>query len=189
MAAYSEQFKSRMLQRLTGPGATSAARLGKEVGISHSTLSGWLRDAQNRGMTQSPSDSSQTPTIPGAVPTTTPSSSPNSPRASLGPQEQLRIVAEAHGLTDDALGALLRREGVHAAELQAWRTAVLEALVGRAPAPASNAADRRRIVELERELARKDKALAETAALLVLRKKIHEYLEGEDDFTPTRSGR
>jgi hypothetical protein len=41
--------------------------------------------------------------------------------------------------------------------------------------------DRRRIKELERELHRKDKALAETAALLVLSKKLQAiFHEGED---------
>ena len=35
--------------------------------------------------------------------------------------------------------------------------------------------DKKRIQELERELRRKDKALAETAALLVLRKKLNAY--------------
>ncbi|EPM65229.1 transposase IS3/IS911 family protein, partial [Pseudomonas syringae pv. theae ICMP 3923] len=35
--------------------------------------------------------------------------------------------------------------------------------------------DKKRIQELERELRRKDKALAETAALLVLRKKLNDY--------------
>ena len=41
-------------------------------------------------------------------------------------------------------------------------------------------ADKKRIKELERELKRKDAALAETAALLVLRKKLNAYW-GEDE--------
>ena len=41
--------------------------------------------------------------------------------------------------------------------------------------------DKKRIKELERELNRKEKALAETAALLVLRKKFNAYWEGKED--------
>ena len=105
------------------------------------------------------------------------------------PQEQLRILALASSLTGDEMGAMLRREGVHAAELDAWRGAVLEALRGRAPAPATSTADRKHIQHLERELARKEKALAEAAALLLLQKKVRVYLGDEDERTTEKSER
>ena len=41
--------------------------------------------------------------------------------------------------------------------------------------------DRKRVKDLERELARKDRALAETAALLVLRKKLGAIWGGDED--------
>ena len=53
----------------------------------------------------------------------------------------------------------------------------------------TSSADAKRIRELERELARKDKALAETAALLVLQKKFQAFMGGGDDDTEPRSGR
>jgi transposase len=85
--------------------------------------------------------------------------------------EKLRVVLAAAGLEERALGALLRREGLHAAQLAAWRQAVETALDAPARrAPAGPSAETRRIQELERELARKERALAETAALLVLKK-------------------
>ena len=81
-------------------------------------------------------------------------------QAALGPEE---------------LGAFVRREGVHEAELEQWRVAVVDAataaLEGGATRPSSRGADTKRIKELERQIRRKDKALAETAALLVLQKK------------------
>ena len=49
--------------------------------------------------------------------------------------------------------------------------------------------DAERIKQLERELRRKDKALAETAALLVLKKKVQEIWGDEDDGTDPRSER
>ena len=84
-------------------------------------------------------------------------------------EEKLRIVVDAAGLEGDALGELLRHEGVHEADLAEWRRVVLSALGPIAKAP-SGSEDLGRIRELERELLRKDKALAETAALLVLKK-------------------
>ena len=71
--------------------------------------------------------------------------------------------------------AWCREHGVYPQELEQWRLAATQALAdpGESRAsPAETKADRRRIKELERELRRKDKALAEAAALLVLRKKL-----------------
>ncbi len=97
-------------------------------------------------------------------------------------EEKLRLVLEASGLEGEALGELLRREGVHEADLTEWRRSVLAAL-GPTPKSPPGSAEARRVRELERELLRKDKALAETAALLVLKKKIQEYWGDEDDGT------
>jgi DNA-binding transcriptional MerR regulator len=71
--------------------------------------------------------------------------------------------------------AWCRANGVYPQELVAWRQAATAALAEPEEARASpqqTRQDRRRIKDLERELRRKDKALAETAALLVLSKKV-----------------
>ena len=97
-------------------------------------------------------------------------------------EEKLRVVVEAAGLEGDALGQFLRHEGVHEADLAEWRRSVLLAL-GPVAKTQPGSGDARRIRELERELLRKDKALAETAALLVLKKKVQDYWGDEDDVT------
>ena len=85
--------------------------------------------------------------------------------------DKLRIVQEAATLDEAALGALLRREGLQRADLTAWRQAAEPALEPAPPKPkAGPSAEAKRVQELERELVRKDRALAETAALLVLKK-------------------
>ena len=61
---------------------------------------------------------------------------------------------------------MLRRKGLHEAILTEWKAAALEAL-----APQKKTSDSRRVRELEKQLRRKDKALAEAAALLVLQRK------------------
>lgn len=186
MPTYTKKFKVRMVQRMLGPNALSATALAEETGISQSTLSAWLRELRTISVPMD--DAHKPPTVsPAAVPTTTPAS----PTRARSPQEQLRILARADSLSGDELGVMLRREGLHAAELEAWRSAVVDALQGRTPAPtqATSAADRKRIQHLERELARKEKALAEAAALLLLQKKVRAYLGDEDERTDDRSER
>ena len=99
--------------------------------------------------------------------------------------ERLQFVVEANARGDQELGELLRRRGVHHEQLDAWRVAIDAAFASTSPSRRSP--EGKRIKQLERELARKDKALAETAALLVLQKKLHllfpEGREGEDDDT------
>jgi hypothetical protein len=93
----------------------------------------------------------------------------------------------AAAIPANELGAFLRREGVHEAELEQWRAAAIEAaksaLDGGPAKAARGGGEGKRIKELERELRRKDKALAEAAALLVLQKKFHTYLEERDRDT------
>jgi hypothetical protein len=71
--------------------------------------------------------------------------------------------------------AWCRAHGTYAQQLADWRTSATQALAEPGQAGASSPqtqAARRRVKELERELLRKDRALAETAALLVLSKKV-----------------
>jgi hypothetical protein len=103
--------------------------------------------------------------------------------------DKLRILAASASLDADAWGALLRREGLHHAEVEQWRTEVLGALEDPRAQRTELAAERSRVRLLEREVARKDRALAETAALLVLQKKFRAFLEAEAESTPARSGR
>ena len=102
--------------------------------------------------------------------------------------EKLRVLSAASGVEDAQLGEILRREGLHSDLLRRWRD---EALQGLSPGRAdkASAADRTRIKELERELRRKDKALAEAAALLVLRKKLEALHWFEDDASSDSSER
>ena len=107
-------------------------------------------------------------------------------REARSASEKVRIVMAAAALGPDELGAFLRREGVHEAELEQWREAVVNGATSAIEGSATKGtrgADAKRIKELERELRRKDKALAETAALLVLQKKFHTYLEERDRDT------
>ena len=87
---------------------------------------------------------------------------------------RLEAVISTAALDETARNAWCREHGVYAQQLAQWRGSATQALAG-PEEPRAGARqhqdDRRRIKDLERELRRKDKALAEAAALLVLSKK------------------
>jgi transposase len=94
-------------------------------------------------------------------------------------------VLSTASMDEISKSAWCRANGVYAQELDAWRQSATAALAEPAAARASpqqTQHDRRRIKELERELLRKERALAETAALLVLSKKVAViFNKGEDE--------
>ena len=95
--------------------------------------------------------------------------------------QEARVLADASPLDAEELTAYLEREGVKFAEYEQWRIALDE---GGAASTSTN----KRIRQLERELARKEKALAEAAALIILKKKVDTlYGEDEDDDTNAES--
>jgi transposase-like protein len=116
---------------------------------------------------------------------------PRSPK-SWSAEEKYRVVVEASTIADVDLGEFLRKRGLHAAQLEEWRRVAAEgakaALIpGRKPSRGQSKIDSRRIRELERELLRKDKALAELAALVALKKKLELLWGDEDESTPKRN--
>ena len=100
---------------------------------------------------------------------------------------RLEAVITTAAMDEAARSAWCREHGVYPQQLQQWRQSATQALAEPEEARASpqqTKHDRRRIKELERELRRKDKALAETAALLVLSKKLGAIFnkdKGEDE--------
>jgi transposase len=174
---YTDSFKAKMVQRLSAPHAISASQLSEEVGVSQSALSRWLIVARTVGSMTKDGQPDRAALVGHA----------------RSADEKLRIVMAAAALGPNELGAFLRREGVHEAELSQWRTAAMDAaksaLDGATTKPGPRGAEGKRIKELERELRRKDKALAETAALLVLQKKVHEIWGDGDDDTGEGNGK
>jgi transposase len=74
-------------------------------------------------------------------------------------EQKARVLAEVSQLRGDQVTAYLEREGVKLADYERWRVALEQD-------GQDSLATSRRIRQLERELARKEKALAEAAALL-----------------------
>ena len=95
--------------------------------------------------------------------------------------EKLDAVLEAASLPEEELGPYLREKGLHEADLEEWRNLAKKALGKNPEAPDSRLKRENR--RLERELRRKERALAETAALLVLSKKVRALWGDEGDDT------
>ena len=147
MARYSEKFKGRAVARLLPPESAPVDVVAREVGIGSGTLLRWRDDVQ---------------------------SMPARGRAWTA-ASRLEAVIVTAALDETNKSAWCREHGVYPAELAKWHASATTALAEPEEArasPQTTRQDRKRIKELERELLRKDRALAETAALLVLSKKV-----------------
>ena len=139
------------------PEGAAVEVVAREVGIGSGTLERWREDAQSR---------------------------PARGRAWTA-RARLEAVIATAAMPEAGKSAWCREQGVYPLELNKWWSSATAALAEPEDARASPQAtrkDRKRIKELERELLRKDRALAETAALLVLSKKVTAiFQKGEDE--------
>lgn len=167
---YSEKFRARMVEKMAGPRPMSGVQLAAETGVPQPTLSRWLREATTlRKKMAKREDDEEQMLVAADAPQRT-------------PEEKFSLMLEAAQIPDVELGEWLRRKGVLEAELREWRETAMSGFKTKAQQRADKAADAKQIRQLERELARKDKALAEAAALLVLQKKVRAiWGDGDDD--------
>lgn len=159
---------------MSGPDPISANLLAQEVGLAQSTLSRWLRDAVVERKVKRNGQALATPPI-----------RPND----LSASEKFRLVVEASDLSGEEFGEFLRRNGLHEAQLEEWRLLALTSLEKAKKGKRRKSPEAKKVQQLERELNRKDKALAEVTALLVLKKKLDALFGGEDESTASRNER
>lgn len=164
---YSKEFKSSIIARLLPPQNVSVPDMVKETGIPKDTLYTWKR--QYRNIQRDP-DANQ-----------------NQQTVRLTNEEKLTVVIETASLGEVELGEYCRRKGFYPEQITGWKNAFVQGAT-----PHSNKADREQrkeyietIRQLEKELNRKEKALAETAALLVLQKKFQALWEEPVAERPT----
>ena len=161
---YSPERKVAVLKRMLPPNNTAIRRLSQEEGISEATLHKWRAEARGKGQLLPDADA-------GAEGWTS--------------RDKFAAVLETAAMNEADLAEYCRQRGVFSAQIKAWRLACEQANDwDRASTTKMSQAtrdDRKRVKDLERELARKDRALAETAALLVLRKKLGAIWGGDED--------
>jgi transposase len=159
------------------PGGPTASAISQELGLSQPTVSRWLREATTLGNVTKKRRKVSAP-----VSRISEQKRPEDRSA----DDKLRLVLDAGALADSELCEFLRRHGIREADLAAWKQAALAGL-GTVQPPSVRSGDAKRVRELEKKLRRKDKALAETAALLVLQKKVRAIWGDEDGYTKPES--
>jgi transposase-like protein len=165
MPRYSEERKAAVLKKMLPPHNQPIAEVAEQEGISQGTLYNWRSKAKQQGNA-----------VPGSGKTS----------EHWSAEAKLAVVIETAAMAESELSEYCRQKGLYAEQVKEWKAACLHGQlsdVARRKQEREQAKkDKKRIKELERELKRKEKALAETAALLVLRKKFNaRYGEPEDD--------
>ena len=157
---YSEAFIEQALVKVFSRGGRSVHSVAEELNVNFYTLKNWMKRK-----------------------------SVSKPGVSLAPEkrphdwtheEQLTALIETHGMVGEGLQAWCRERGLFAHHLTSWKAA----FCAEGKEVASGSRELRtlkdEIVTLKREAVRKDRALAEAAALLVLQKKFRALWEDED---------
>ena len=156
---YSNEFKEAILKKLS-QSDLSVSKFAQQEGINLSTLYSWQKQFKVTGFKVSKV------------------SSPDKWSA----EEKFSVVLETATLSEIEVSEYCRTKGLYPEQIKVWKQACIagNASNKNATVPTQNKSDKKRIKQLEKELNRKEKALAETAALLVLRKKFNAY-HGEDE--------
>lgn len=153
MREYSKEFKDSIIARMLPPNNEGVPQLARETGVPKDTLYSWrLKHRKASADSIGRQEAS----------------------VELSSEAKFAVVIETASLNEVELSEYCRRKGLYPEQVQAWRTACMQA-----NAPATPQVDQaqarvqaKQLKQLEAEVRRKDKALAETAALLVLQKKV-----------------
>lgn len=172
MIKYSEEFKASIIAKLLPPHNARIPDVVKETGIPKDTLYTW-RSKYRNGLSE-------------------PDLIRNQQGGNFKNEEKLTIVIETASLNEVELGEYCRRKGLYPEHIAGWKSAFVRG-ANQAPSKAERELMQQQaktIKQLEKELHRKDKALAETAALLVLRKKVQAlWEEPEAERSASRSAK
>ena len=159
---YSSQFKETILNKLSQSGL-SVRKFAEQEGINLSTLYSWQKQFNVSGLKVSKVSSSD----------------------KWSNEEKFAVVLESSSLSEVELSEYCRVKGLYPEQIKSWKRACISGNTTkqskRLKQTPEQKADKKRIKDLERELRRKEKALAEAAALLVLGKKYDAYWKEKED--------
>jgi transposase-like protein len=152
MLRYSEERREALVRRMLS-GEISIAALASESGVSEQSLYRWRSQVQGKDELVSKSKKQE----------------------KLSAAQKLAVVTETASLNEAELSEYCRKKGLYPEQVKSWRSQAEQAMAGTMVSGKEHREAlkqaRGREEKLERELRRKEKALAETAALLTLRKK------------------
>lgn len=148
--SYTKEYKEKILKSLQPPENKTVPQVAKEENISTNTIYTWVSKARNEGK---------------MIPNSSPSN-----EIKWRKEDKFRIVMETYTLNEEELSIYCREHGLYTTDVKRWRKTLENSLETNNLSPELKA-EKEKNKKLEKELKYKEKALAETAALLVLRKK------------------
>jgi transposase len=158
VTVYPVGVKSRVLAKALAPNPTSVVELAREFNIPYATIYSWVKNMiEKTEVPQCPQDKSA--------------------------QDKLRVVIDTADKTEEEQAAYCRKHGIYTNNLNEWKKQILEALgaVSTKKYKSSQQKVTNEVKQLKRDLERKDKALAEVSALLILKKKANQLWGGNED--------
>jgi len=160
MPRYSSERKNMVLDKLLPPNNLPVTEVSEQEGISEGTLYNWLSQARDGGRA-----------VPG-------SRAKNAEDWSN--EAKFAVVLETQSMNEAEKAKYCREKGLYPEQVERWRVACIAGMSGQPAETESLKKARNEIKRLKRTVDRKDKALAESAALLVLSKKFQALWEEED---------
>jgi transposase-like protein len=165
MIKYSTERKESVLKKLSPPFNLSYSALSREEGIPLTTIYTWQKQRGERAINMSRKDK---------------------PSITWTSEERFSAIVETAKFNEIELGEYCRIKGIYPEQLKEWKAGFIENESNKntfnKKGQIESKADKKRITALEKELRRKEKALAEAAALLILRKKLAAfYGEGSEE--------
>lgn len=162
MPSYNRERKAAILNKLLPPNNRPVAEIAQEEGIATATLYQWLKQHKQQDSCMAQTDKSQ---------------------ATWNNDTKFAMLLETAALNAAEVGEYCRRKGLYTEQLNQWKNDCLNGLStakqNQQAVDSQLKTAQQHIRDLEKELRRKEKALAESAALLVLQKKFQALWEAE----------
>lgn len=154
--AFSKEFKESLIAKVLTEPRRSIRSVAREAQVGISSLHKWVHDSQNLSN--------------GTF--ATPNPKVNRPE-DWSAKQRFEAVIASETMTNEELNQYCRQQGLYKAQLERWK---LDFMTDKASTLSKQQASELKALraqnkQLQRELHRKEKALAEVSALLVLKKK------------------
>ena len=169
-ARYNESFQRQAVEKaLSRSDGTTLVEVTDSLGIGESTLHKWMVKSRNQQLGSSTEHDSAS--IVGVRKEKRPQD--------WSQEERLEMVIACGALDETAMNELCRERGVYAHHVKQWKQDFISSSTVHERTDAKSL--KGEVRELKKELNRKDRALAETAALLVLQKKVSAIWGNDED--------
>ena len=155
---YSEGFKASIVRKSQDGLGRSIDDLARDSGVHPATIGRWIQALRAGTLTLDGGDGIQP--------------------SHRHPGEKLALLLESKTIGPDGMGEWLRQQGLHSEHLSLWEQELTTMANGTANKKQDeNAQLRKENKRLHKELAEKEKALADAAVLLMLKKKHQKLFE------------